>query len=106
VTGAGVPAAEPPASRQRRFEPPPGAAGILLVRHGRPGAYVEGTPVALIGGQGDPPLSQEGHDQARLAFARLAGAGLAAIYVSSMRRTAQAARSRSPEPRTPPSPGW
>ena len=34
---------------------------------------------------------QQGHDQARLVCARLAGAGLAAIYVSSMRRTAQTA---------------
>lgn len=91
MTDAEVPEAEPPAFRQRRFEPPPGAADILLVRHGQSDAYVEGTPFALIDGQGDPPLSYEGHDQARLVCARLAGAGLQAIYVSSMRRTAQTA---------------
>jgi probable phosphoglycerate mutase len=91
VTNAGVPEAEPAAFRQRRFEPPPGATDILLVRHGQSEAYVEGTSFALIEGQGDPPLSPEGHDQARLVCARLAGAGLQAIYVSSMRRTAQTA---------------
>src|SRR5215472_16170652 len=91
VNDAEVPEAEPPAFRQRRFEPPPGAADILLVRHGQSDAYVEGTSFALIDGQGDPPLSDEGHDQARLVCARLAGAGLQAIYVSSMRRTAQTA---------------
>ena len=91
VTNAGVPEAEPLAFRQRRFEPPPGATDILLVRHGQSEAYVEGTSFALIDGQGDPPLSHEGHDQARLVCARLAGAGLQAIYVSSMRRTAQTA---------------
>jgi probable phosphoglycerate mutase len=91
VTDAGVPEVEPPAFRQRRFEPPPGATDILLVRHGQSEAYVEGTPFALIDGQGDPPPSHQGHDQARLVCARLAGAGLQAIYVSSMRRTAQTA---------------
>jgi 2,3-bisphosphoglycerate-dependent phosphoglycerate mutase len=85
VTDAEVPEAEPAAFRQRRFEPP-GATDILLVRHGQSEAYVEGTSFALIDGQGDPPLSDEGHDQARLVCA-----GLAAIYVSSLRRTAQTA---------------
>jgi probable phosphoglycerate mutase len=90
VTDAGVPEAEPAAFRQRRFEPPPGAADIVLVRHGQSAAYAEATPFALIGGHGDPPPSHQGRDQARLC-ARLAGAGLAAIYLSSMRRTAQIA---------------
>lgn len=92
MTDAEVPEAGPPAFRQRRFVPPPGATDILLVRHGQSEAYVEGTPFVLIDGQGDPPLPDEGHDQARLVCARLAGAGLAAVYVSSMRRTAPAVR--------------
>jgi probable phosphoglycerate mutase len=82
---------EPPAFRQRRFEPPPGATDILLVRHGQSQAYVHGTLFALIDGQGDPPLSEEGEAQARRVCARLAGLGVDAIYVSTMRRTAQTA---------------
>jgi 2,3-bisphosphoglycerate-dependent phosphoglycerate mutase len=91
VTNAEVPEPEPPAFRQRRFEPPPGATDILLVRHGQSEAYIEGTLFALIDGQGDPPLSVEGQAQARLVCARLTNAGIRAIYVSTMRRTAQTA---------------
>jgi 2,3-bisphosphoglycerate-dependent phosphoglycerate mutase len=87
----GTPEPEPPAFRQRRFEPPPGATDLLLVRHGQSAPYVEGTLFALIDGQGDPPLSAEGEAQARLVGARLAAAGVDAIYVSTMRRTAQTA---------------
>jgi len=93
VTEAEVPEpeAEPPAFRQRRFEPPPGATDILLVRHGQSQAYVHGTPFALIDGQGDPPLSAEGEGQARRVCARLSALGIDAIYVSTMRRTVQTA---------------
>jgi 2,3-bisphosphoglycerate-dependent phosphoglycerate mutase len=86
-----VPEPEPPAFRQHRFEPPPGATDILLVRHGQSAPYVEGTLFALIDGQGDPPLSAEGEKQADRVGARLAVAGIHAIYVSTMRRTAQTA---------------
>jgi 2,3-bisphosphoglycerate-dependent phosphoglycerate mutase len=85
------PEPEPPAFRQRRFEPPPGATDILLVRHGQSAPYVDGTLFALIDGQGDPPLSAEGEDQADRVGARLGTAGIRAIYVSTMRRTAQTA---------------
>jgi 2,3-bisphosphoglycerate-dependent phosphoglycerate mutase len=85
------PEPEPPAFRQRRFEPPPGATDIFLVRHGQSAPYVEGTLFSLIDGQGDPPLSAEGEAQAGLVGARLATAGIDAIYVSTMRRTAQTA---------------
>jgi probable phosphoglycerate mutase len=93
VTEAAVPGPEPqpPAFRQRRFEPPPGATDILLVRHGQSQAYVDGTLFSLIHGQGDPPLSAEGEAQARRVCARLAGLGVDALYVSTMRRTAQTA---------------
>jgi probable phosphoglycerate mutase len=91
VTNAEAPEPEPPAFRQRRFEPPPGATDILLVRHGQSGAYVDGTLFALIDGQGDPPLSAEGEQQARKVGARLAHQDVDAIYVSTMRRTAQTA---------------
>lgn len=85
------PESEPPAFRQQPFRPPPGATDILLVRHGQSQAYVDGALFELIDGQGDPPLSAEGEAQARRVGARLASAGIDAIYVSTMRRTAQTA---------------
>ncbi len=81
-----------PAFRQRPFAPPPGATDILLVRHGQSQAYVDGDLFDLIDGQGDPPLSADGEAQARRVCARLAGLGaISAVYVSTMRRTAQTA---------------
>ncbi len=85
------PEAEPPAFRQRPFQLPPGATDLLLVRHGQSQAYVHGTLFDLIDGQGDPPLSAEGEQQARKVGSRLAHQGIDAIYVSTMRRTAQTA---------------
>lgn len=85
------PAAEPPAFRQRAFQAPPSATDLLLVRHGQSEAYVDGTLFDLLDGQGDPPLSAEGEQQARKVCARLADRGVDAIYVSTMRRTAQTA---------------
>jgi 2,3-bisphosphoglycerate-dependent phosphoglycerate mutase len=82
---------EPPAFRQKRFVPPPGATDLYLVRHGQSAPYIEGTLFALIDGQGDPPLSAEGEAQAELVSARLAALGVDAIYVSTMRRTVQTA---------------
>jgi probable phosphoglycerate mutase len=81
----------PASYRQQRFLPPPGALRLVLVRHGESEAYVEGTPFALLEGQGDPPLSQLGTEQADRVCARLATEGVDAIYVSNLRRTAQTA---------------
>lgn len=64
---------------------------LLLVRHGESEAYVDGQPFDLVDGQGDPPLSADGQEQAKRVCARLAGAGIEAIYVSTLRRTAQTA---------------
>jgi 2,3-bisphosphoglycerate-dependent phosphoglycerate mutase len=89
--GPELPEPEPPAFRQRRFEPPAGATDLFLVRHGQSAPYVDGTLFALIDGQGDPPLSADGEEQAQALGARLATAGIDAIYVSTMRRTAQTA---------------
>jgi 2,3-bisphosphoglycerate-dependent phosphoglycerate mutase len=91
VTHAEDQEAEPAAFRQRRFEAPPGATELLLVRHGQSQAYLDGTPFTLVGGQGDPPLSELGSAQARRVCARLATAGVHAIYVSTLCRTAQTA---------------
>ena len=78
---------DPRIYRQLRFELPPGACELLLVRHGESEAAVEGVEFAFVDGQGDPELSELGRAQAALVCARLAGAGIDAIYVTSMRRT-------------------
>jgi 2,3-bisphosphoglycerate-dependent phosphoglycerate mutase len=86
------PEAEPQAFRQRRWEVPPGATDLLLVRHGASEAYVDGKLFPLVDGQGDPPLSADGVEQARLVCARLAMTRVDAIYVSNLSRTAQTAQ--------------
>jgi probable phosphoglycerate mutase len=74
-----------------RFQPPPGATEVLLVRHGESEAAIEGQDFELIDGQGNPALSPEGREQAELVGRRLADERIDAIYVSSLRRTAQTA---------------
>jgi probable phosphoglycerate mutase len=81
----------PASFRQRRFEAPPDAAELVLVRHGESDAYVEGRLFPLVDGHGDPPLSARGMEQARRVGTRLADAGIDAIYVTTLRRTAQTA---------------
>jgi probable phosphoglycerate mutase len=83
--------AEPRMYRQMRFQPPPGATEVLLVRHGESEPAIEGQDFELVDGQGDPALSPEGREQAELVGQRLAGERIDAIYVSSLRRTAQTA---------------
>lgn len=76
--------------RQPRFRRPPGATELLLVRHGESTPYV-GTPFPLVEGHGDPPLAPEGLEQAERIGARLAGEAVDAVYVTTLRRTAQTA---------------
>jgi probable phosphoglycerate mutase len=83
--------AAPRVYRQMRFQPPPGATEVLLVRHGESEPAIEGQDFELVEGQGNPALSPEGREQAELVGRRLAGEGIDAIYVSSLRRTAQTA---------------
>jgi probable phosphoglycerate mutase len=80
-----------PEHRQLRFEPPPGATTILLVRHGESAAFVEGEPFALVDGHADPPLRENGLEQAQRVGDRLAREEIAAIYVTTLQRTAQTA---------------
>ncbi|MGP0032557.1 MAG: histidine phosphatase family protein [Acidimicrobiales bacterium] len=83
-----------PAPRQFRQEPyqgPPGSTELLLIRHGASADAIEGTRHELLEGQGDPPLSPAGRSQAARVGARLAGRSFAALYVSSLRRTAETA---------------
>ena len=76
---------------QRPFALPPGATEVVLVRHGASAAAVPGTPFPMVDGHGDPPLAEAGLAQARLVAERLAGEGLARLFVTTLRRTAQTA---------------
>jgi 2,3-bisphosphoglycerate-dependent phosphoglycerate mutase len=77
--------------RQARFRRPAGATEILLVRHGESEPLVPGRPFPLVDGHGDPALAPEGHEQGARVAARLATQRIAAIYVTTLRRTAQTA---------------
>lgn len=74
---------------QYRFKLPPAATDVLLIRHGESAPMnASGFPTTEAG-QADPELSPDGHQQAKAVSARLAGVGLDALYVSSLRRTQQ-----------------
>jgi len=77
---------------QARFAPPPGATDVLLVRHGQSAPARPEEPFPLVEGQGDPPLSPLGREQAAALGRRLAGAGLDAVYVTTLRRTRETAQ--------------
>lgn len=77
--------------RQNRFLAPPSAAELLLIRHGESEPAHPDSPFPLVGGHADPALAPEGRQQAELVGQRLAGAPIAAIYVTPLRRTAQTA---------------
>jgi probable phosphoglycerate mutase len=81
----------PPTYHQRSFSLPPGATEVILVRHGASAPAVPGEPFPLLDGHGDPPLAAEGEAQALAVAERLANAGLAALYVTPLRRTAETA---------------
>lgn len=71
--------------------PPEGAADLLLIRHGRTEAAVPGRSFPVVDGHGDPALHPEGEAQAIALAERLAPDAIAAIYVTSLRRTHQTA---------------
>ncbi|HEY3734625.1 MAG TPA: histidine phosphatase family protein [Streptosporangiaceae bacterium] len=71
--------------------PPPGATEILLIRHGESQPADPDRPFGLTDGRADPDLAPEGAEQAERIAVRLAGQRIDAIYVSSLRRTAQTA---------------
>src|SRR5258708_9081518 len=77
--------------QQRRFQLPPDGVEVVVVRHGQSQAYQDGQMFPLVDGHGDPPLSPQGRVQAKLVCARLAAEGIDAIYVSTLRRTAETA---------------
>lgn len=77
--------------RQHRFTPPPGSTELLIVRHGESAAARDGEPFPLVDGQGDPELHPDGRQQAIRVADRLEPEPLDAIYVSTLRRTAETA---------------
>jgi probable phosphoglycerate mutase len=77
--------------RQLRFTPPPGATEIFLVRHGESEPAVPGRPFPTVDGHGDPALAPQGLAQAERVGERLAATSFHAVYVTTLRRTAQTA---------------
>ena len=82
---------EPQEYRQPRFQRPPAATELVLVRHGESQPAVVGETFDLVDGHGDPALSPEGREQAARVCARLAGEHIDAIYVTTLRRTHETA---------------
>ncbi|GLZ36394.1 histidine phosphatase family protein [Actinokineospora sp. NBRC 105648] len=80
-----------PEYRQPRYAPPPGATELLLIRHGESAPARPEAPFPLVDGQGDPELAPDGRVQADRIGERLAGERIDAIYVTSLRRTAETA---------------
>jgi 2,3-bisphosphoglycerate-dependent phosphoglycerate mutase len=74
-----------------RYEVPADAAELLLIRHGESAPAIADEPFPMLDGHGDPNLHTVGHEQALRIADRLASEPVAAIYVSSLRRTAQSA---------------
>lgn len=70
---------------------PPGAADLLLVRHGESEWAYPDQPFPLVDGHADPELAPAGRDQAERVAARLAAGRIDAIYTSGLRRTEQTA---------------
>ena len=80
------------AVRQVRYQRPPGATELVLVRHGESAAAIEGESFQLVDGHGDPPLAPEGVEQAERVGERLAAeGGIDAVYVTTLRRTVETA---------------
>lgn len=86
---------QPEGFRQQRFVLPPGATRIVLVRHGESEAARRGQRFTLVDGHADPALHPEGERQAERVGARLGvdpwASDIAAIYVTTLRRTHQTA---------------
>ncbi|GAA1951518.1 histidine phosphatase family protein [Amycolatopsis minnesotensis] len=82
---------EEPEYRQHRFTPPPGATEIFLVRHGESAPARASEPFPMVEGQADPDLAPEGREHAERVGERLANERLDALYVTTLRRTAQTA---------------
>jgi broad specificity phosphatase PhoE len=67
------------------------ASVIWLARHGNREDFVDPTWAERAEYPDDPPLSTDGHDQARRLGARLRGEGIVSIFCSPFLRTVQTA---------------
>ncbi|HEY2055498.1 MAG TPA: histidine phosphatase family protein [Solirubrobacterales bacterium] len=76
---------------QTPYELPPGATELIMVRHGASSPPIEGIPNPLVGGHSDPALAEPGRAQAELVAAELRHEPISAIFVSTLRRTAETA---------------
>jgi len=74
-----------------RFKLPPDATEIFVVRHGASADAVPGEPYPFLGKWSDPDLSPAGREQAERIAERLLHEPIAAIYVSTLKRTQQTA---------------
>jgi 2,3-bisphosphoglycerate-dependent phosphoglycerate mutase len=76
---------------QTPYELPPGATEIILVRHGASSPPIEGIPNPLVGGHSNPALAEAGKAQAEVVAEGLKDEPISAIFVSTLRRTAETA---------------
>lgn len=81
----------PTTYRQFRFQLPPDATDLLLIRHGESAPASLDAPADTVDGQADPDLDPWGRREAELVADRLADDDISAIYVTTLRRTAQTA---------------
>jgi probable phosphoglycerate mutase len=77
---------------QRAWTLPDDATEILLVRHGASQDAIPGEPFEMLEGHANPALSPIGEEQARAVGARLAQDPPDALFITSLRRTAQTAQ--------------
>lgn len=76
---------------QRPFTPPSDAKELILVRHGSCSQPPPGKDDRPLGPQNDPPLDEHGLMQAVAVCERLREEPIAAVFVSTLRRTAETA---------------
>jgi probable phosphoglycerate mutase len=77
---------------QRAWSLPDHATEVLLVRHGASQDAVPGEPFEMLEGHANPALSPIGREQAQAVGARLAIAPPDALFITSLRRTAETAQ--------------
>src|SRR6056297_862235 len=77
--------------RQPVYAPPPGAADLLLVRHGESMPARAGVNFDMKDGHGDPALHPQGERQAHRVGERLKADPIQARYVTKLQRTHQTA---------------
>jgi probable phosphoglycerate mutase len=77
---------------QRAWSLPDHATEVLLVRHGASQDAVPGEPFEMLEGHANPALSPIGREQAQAVGARLATDPPDALFITSLRRTAETAQ--------------